>query len=128
VFARFAVHFVDANPGRLFARGRLGSGQCDFYFQAIGRTTDRDATGGAGRMAMKTVTAGRDDGSLKLQDDLVGETCGVSKIASSTSDSSNEAIIGIQAHGNLMGSFGHGYPVRFSLASATSHASRQSGQ
>lgn len=128
VFAQFAVDFIDAVPGGLLARRGLGSGQSDLYFQAIRRAANGDATGFAGRMAMETMAAGRDDGSLELQNHFIGETRGIGKIAGNTSDSGDETVVGIHAHGNLMGSVGHGYRDELALASATSHASRQSGQ
>lgn len=129
VFARLAVHFVDASPGWLFVRGGLGAGQGHFNFQAIGRASDGDAAALAGRVAVETMAARRDDGSLELQDDFIGEASGVGEIAGSTTDGGDEAIVGVQAHGNLMGSVGHGYREELlALASATSQASRHSGQ
>ncbi len=74
---------------------------------------------------METVLAGRNDGSLELQDGFVAQTCSVRHIASRAADGGYKPFIRIQDEGELVDQAGHGYR---SLASDTSHASRQSGQ
>lgn len=74
---------------------------------------------------MKAMPTGQHYGGLKLQDEFLTQAGGVRQIAGRTADSSDQAVVGIHPHGDLMGSVSHGYR---SFASATSQASRQSGQ
>jgi hypothetical protein len=76
-------------------------------------------------MAMETVLASSDDGSLELQDHLVAQSRCIRHIAGRTAYSGYEPFVWIQQEGELVGQAGHGYRL---LASETSHASRQSGQ
>jgi hypothetical protein len=123
--SRFTVHLIDSFPRRLFVRRRFGAGKGDFDFQTVQRTAERNAAWCGQRMAVEAVLASRDNRRCKLQNHFIAEPCRISQIAGCTADGSNKPVIGIHAHGDLMGKVGHGYR---SLASATSHASRQSGQ
>ena len=76
-------------------------------------------------MALEAVLARGDDGALELQDGFGAQTGGVSEIARNAADSGDQAIVRVQEQLNLVRQARHGYR---SLASATSHASRQSGQ
>jgi hypothetical protein len=83
------LYFVNAFERRLLASGSLCAGYGYLNFQTIERTTESDATGRAGSMAMETALAGRNDRSLELKNVLVRQTRCIRKIPGGTSDGGN---------------------------------------
>lgn len=108
VIFRFAMNLVDSGPRRLLVAGRFGSRKVDLHLEAIEFAAKRDATRSTGRMAMETMLARRDDGRLKLEDGFIAQPGCVCKIACGTANCGNQALVRIQANGNLMGRVGHG--------------------
>lgn len=105
---RFAVNFVDAFPGWLFARRRLGSGHGYLHFKAVQGTAQDHAALQFRRMTMETTLAGRDNRSLKLQNGFIAQAGGVGEITSSPADSSDQTVVRVNAQDYLMGKAGHG--------------------
>ena len=104
---RFALDFVNPHPGWLFARRRLCPREGDFHFQSILGATEDNATGDAGSMAVETVLAGGDHGSLELQNGFIAQARRIGEIAGDTADGSDEPFVRIQTQRNLMRKCGH---------------------
>jgi hypothetical protein len=121
----FAVDFVDPSPGRFFLRRRFGTIQGNFHFNAILRAPERNCATFRRIVALEAEPASRNDRILKLQNDVVIETSDVGQVARGPTHRRHQAVIMVHTDANHMRAIAHGYR---SLARATSHASRQSGQ
>jgi len=107
VIAYFAVHFIDASPGRLLAFRRLGARQGDFHVKAVQRTAQGNATLCRGRVAVKAVAASGDNRVLELQNHFIAETRGIGQVSRGAADCGDEAVVGVHVHINLVGKVSH---------------------
>jgi len=119
------MDLIDALPRRFLVGRGLGSRQGDLHIKTIQGSAKNDSAGRARGVTTEAVFASGDDGSLELQDHFVAQTRGVRQIAGRAADSGGEPFVRINPERNLKRQAGHDYSL---LASATSHASRQSGQ
>jgi len=106
-------------------RWRLRSRQGYFHFQTVGRAAQGDSARLMRTMAMEAEPASGHHGGLKLQDGFVFQPSSIGKVPRCSAHRRDQPVVRIETHYNLMASISHNY---WSLASATSHASRHSGQ